>query len=155
MKELNRLIQEGIVIKDSYSSKEEFLNSISDYLIKEGYVTPEFKQEILKRENEFPTGLITRSINVSIPHSETEYVLKESIIIAVPPEKIKFNRMDIPDEEIEVEAIFVLLLKEKERHITVLQQLAELLQWEELHKIKYCSSNEDIEQLLREVCKNA
>lgn len=149
MKELNELIQKGIVIKESYSDKIDFLSRISDYLIEKEYVVPGFRSEIIKREKEFPTGLVTKSINVSIPHSETEYVLKEGIVIAIPPEKIKFNRMDDPDEEIEVEVSLILLLKDKNKHITVLQQLAKLLQSEQLYKIKYCDSKEDIEQLLK------
>lgn len=149
MKELNELIQKGIVVKENYSDKVDFLGRVSDYLIENGYVVPEYKSEIIRRENEFPTGLVTKSINVSIPHSETEYVIKEGIVIAIPPEKIKFRRMDAPDQEIEVEVSFLLLLKDKSKHITVLQQLAELLQWEDLYKIKYCESKEDIEKLLK------
>lgn len=149
MKELNELIQKGIVIKEKYSDKIDFLSRVSEYLIENEYVVPMFKEEIIKREIQFPTGLITRSINVSIPHSEVDYVLKESIIIAIPSEKIKFNRMDNPDEEIEVEASIILLLKGKNKHIVVLSQLAELLQSEQLYKIKYCDSKEDIEQLLK------
>lgn len=154
MKELNSLIQEGIIIKENYTDRDDLLNSISDYLTLNGYVTPEFKQEILKRENQFPTGLVTKSINVSIPHSETEYILKEGIIIVIPSKKIGFNRMDNPDELIEVEVSFILLLNEKNKHIAVLQQLAELLQWEGLYKIKHCGSKEDVEQLLKGVSVN-
>lgn len=154
MKELNSLIQEGIIIIKNYSSKEDLLNSISDLLISKEYVTPEFKEEILKREYQFPTGLVTRTINVSIPHSEAEYVIKESIIIVIHPEKVAFTRMDSPGEEIEVEVSFVLLLKDKNRHIRVLQQLAQLLQWEGLHKIRNCSTKEDVEQLLKGVSVN-
>jgi PTS system galactitol-specific IIA component len=149
MNELNELIQKGIVIKEKYFDKIDFLSRVSEYLIENEYVIPMFKDEIIKREIQFPTGLITRSINVSIPHSEVEYVLKESIIIAIPSEKIKFNRMDKPDEEIEVEVSIILLLKGKNKHIVVLQQLAELLQSEQLYKIKYCNSKKDIEQLLK------
>ncbi len=149
MKELIELIQKGIVIKESYSDKVNFLSMASDYLIEKEYVVPEYKTEIIKREKEFPTGLVTKSINISIPHSETEYVLREGIVIAILPEKIKFNRMDNPDEEIEVEVSFILLLKDKNKHISVLQQLADLLQSRQLFKIKYCNSKEDIEQLLK------
>lgn len=154
MKELIELIQKGIVIKENYSDKINFLSNVSDYLIEKEYVIPEFKREIIKREEEFPTGLVTKSINISIPHSETEYILKEGIVIAIPYEKIKFNRMDNPDEEIEVEISFVLLLKDKHKHITVLQQLAVLLQSEQLYKIKHCDSKEDIEQLLKGMVVN-
>lgn len=154
MKELINLIQEGTVLKENYVSRDDLLSSISDYLILNGYVKPEFKEEILNRENQFPTGLITKTINISIPHSETEYVLKEGIIIVIPTENIGFNRMDSPEEEIEVEVSFILLLREKNRHIAVLQQLAKLLQWEGLRKIKDCSSREDVEQLLKGVSVN-
>lgn len=154
MNELNNLIQEGIIIKQNYSTKEDLLNSISDYLIAHEYVKPQFKQEILKREYQFPTGLVTKTINVSIPHSEAEYVLRESVIIIIHPEKVAFNRMDSPDEEIEVEVSFVLLIKDKNRHIRVLQQLARLLQWEGLQNIKNCSTKEDVEQLLKGVSVN-
>lgn len=149
MKELIELIQKGMVVKESYFDKIDFLSKVSDCLIEKGYVVPEYRSEIIKREKEFPTGLVTKSINVSIPHSETEYVLREGIVIAIPPEKIKFNRMDNPDEEIEVEVSFILLLKDKNKHIAVLQELAGLLQSENLYKIKYCDSKEDIEQLLK------
>ena len=151
MKELRELIQKGIFIKENYSDKIDFLGKTSDYLIEKGYVIPQFKEEIIKREMEFPTGLVTKSINISIPHSETEYVLKEGIIVAILPEKIKFNRMDNPEEEIQVEVSFILLLKDKDRHIVILQQLAELLQWRKLYKIRECDSKRDIEQLLGEM----
>lgn len=154
MKELNELIQNGALIKNNFLNKFDFLNKISEYLIDNGYVIPRYKDEIIKREKQFPTGLITRSINVSIPHSETEYVLKEAIIVVIYPDKVKFNRMDNPDAEIEVEVSFILLLKEKNKHIKVLQQLSNLLQSEMLYKIKSCDSKNDVEQLLKEIDKN-
>lgn len=154
MKELNELILSGEVIKSDSSDKYDFLNKISDYLIEKGYVIPKFKDKIIKREKQFPTGLITKTINISIPHSETEYVLKEGIIVVIYPDKIKFNRMDKPDEEIEVEVSFILLLKDKNKHIKVLQQLSELLQSDKLYKIRNCKSRKDVQQLLKEIDKS-
>ncbi len=150
MKELGELIRDGEFIKKDYVDKVDFLNDISDFLIERGFVKEKFKEEIIKREEQFPTGLLTKRMNVSIPHSEEEYVLKEGIIVTNFPKKLKFNRMDKPNEEIKVDISFILLLKDKNKHITVLQQLADLFQSQMLLEIKNCNSKEDIYQLLRE-----
>lgn len=149
MHELNSLIESGKLLKGEFKNREDFFKHINEYLLKEGYVTEKFFEKLLEREIMYPTGLQTKSICVSLPHCESEYVYKNGIIVAVFSKPVEFNRMDDPDESIEVKVSFVLLVKDKERHLPALQQLMILFQSEQLAKIVEAESLEEVLELIR------
>ena len=151
MKELISLIESGKFIKGDFKDKEDFFIQINDNLLKEGYVSVNFLEKLLNREITYPTGLQTKSLAVSIPHCESEYIYKNGIVVAIFNNPVKFNRMDVPEETINVKISFILLVKDKEKHLHSLQQLMMLFQSEQLSKIVEVESLEEVLELIKGV----
>lgn len=150
MEEFLELVKNGYFQRKTYGSRQEYLSDTADMLEREGLVKPGFKKVLMDREENYPTGIQTMTLPVSIPHAEFSYVNRESIVVTVLEKPVLFRRMDMPEEEIEAEISFMLLLRDAHSHLTVLQQLSGLLQSEKLVKIREADSIEKLEFLLRE-----
>ena len=55
------------------------IEELSHILYKKGYVKESYTSAILEREKQFPTGLKTPGINIAMPHTYPEHVIKPAI----------------------------------------------------------------------------
>lgn len=149
MASLIQFIQAGKFLRGNFLDREDYFKRVTDDLLKEGYITEGFNKAIIDREKEYPTGIQTMSMGVSIPHCDTEYVIKNAIIISVFDTPIKFYRMDQPDELIDIKVSFMLLIKDKESHLITLQQLVSLFQSSVLPKIVNQHSLQEVIELIK------
>ena len=150
MEEFLELVKKGYLRKKTYDSREEYLSDTAGMLEREGLVKAGFKKVRMDREEQYPTGIKTLTLPVSIPHAEFSYVNRESIVVTVFEKPVAFRRMDAPDEEVEAEVSFMLLLRDAHSHLTVLQQLSGLLQSDRLEQIKKADSVETLAKILQE-----
>lgn len=118
--------QNLIFVDVSYNNCFEFLENIAEELLNLGYVKNSFKNAIIEREKVFPTGLPVEPIGVAIPHCDSEHVNKEGIAFVRFKDDVKFTNMD-GEGEIDVKIAFVLIVKEKEKQVGVLQKLMEVV----------------------------
>lgn len=152
MAELVRLAGMGIFQKKSYCDRKEYFKDTAKMLLERGIVSREFETVIMEREAQYPTGIVTGTIPVSIPHAEFRCVEKESIVITVYKKPVSFFRMDSPEEEIEAELSFMLLLKDADSHLNMLKQLSGLLQSPRLREIRKADDMAGVLRIIREVC---
>ncbi|MBP1040886.1 PTS sugar transporter subunit IIA [Vagococcus sp. BWB3-3] len=132
--------------------RTELLEKMSDVLIAERYVKDSYKEAVILREKEFPTGLPTKGISVAIPHTESQHVIHEGFLVGIVETPVIFEVMASPGEEVPVEIIFMLAIKEPENQLVMLQKLIGLCQNERaLAMIKEGKEVESINQLLREI----
>lgn len=126
-------------------SSSEVLQYLSDRLENLGIVKSSYKQAILERENEFPTGITFGEYGIAIPHTDVEHVIKPQIGVMTLHEPVKFIQMASDDISVEVNTVFILALKEAHNQLDILQKLMELLQntevMDEINKLK--NSDED------------
>jgi PTS system galactitol-specific IIA component len=107
-------------------SKEEILSFLSDELQKAGYVKEGYKESLIKREQEHPTGLgLPNSINVAIPHTETDLANENVFVIAIPKNEVKFKKIDDENKEISVDLIFLFVIKDPNTYLKLLARLTE------------------------------
>ncbi|WJP97285.1 PTS sugar transporter subunit IIA [Macrococcus bovicus] len=126
---LQPFLHEALIFHhQSFSSKEELFSHIQQEALKSGYITEQFEEKIAEREKSFPTGLEVGNLNIAIPHTDPEYVLKQFIAIYTLKEPIKFRRMDDPSADTAVSIVFVLGLNEPHAQLEVLQDLMAKLQ---------------------------
>lgn len=144
------LVKKGFFQKKAYKNRGEYLSDTADMLAREGLVKDGFKKVLMDREDNYPTGIKTMTVPVSIPHAEFSYVNQESIVVTVFEQPVAFRRMDAPEEEVGAEVSFMLLLRDAHSHLTVLQQLSGLLQSAKLEQIKRAGSIETLETILGE-----
>ncbi|GGV12880.1 PTS sugar transporter subunit IIA [Lactobacillus acetotolerans] len=102
----------GYVSKQS--DRDQVLKETYDHLRKHGYVKGNFLQHIIKREDNYPTGLDTTTLgpnlpNIAVPHTEGEFVNARLIVPVALTKPVIFKNMIKPDKELRVKFVFMLL----------------------------------------------
>ena len=142
-------------IFSAYTSqnKEEMLRSLSFELFKKGYVKDSFVDGVLHRERTNPTGLqVEDLINIAIPHTDIDNVNHPTIVVIKKSDHTDFifNRLDEPTEEIPVQVVFLLVVKEPNGYVDFLADLTGLFQESAFIDLLLSSSPEQICQTLVE-----
>lgn len=151
MENLVRLLNNGFFFKKEFNSKNDFFEFADQFLQSKYIVNSRFLPMIIERELHYPTGLITSTIPVAIPHTEFESVEMDSILICSFIKPLQFNRMDNPDEILDVTLAFLLLIKNKDNHINFLMDLMTLLQSNKLSYIKEANTLQECIQIIKEI----
>lgn len=126
---ISGLLDESLIFIDvSFENKSDLLDYMSSQLYAKHYVKEEYIQGVKDREKQYPTGLELQGTNCAIPHSEMEYVNKPCVSIARLESPVVFQSMENPAEEIEVFLVFMLAIDDGHKQVSVLQELADLLQ---------------------------
>jgi PTS system galactitol-specific IIA component len=103
--------EENVLINVDADCKEDVIRLLTELLVENGCVTPEYYDVLIKREEEYPTGLPTDGAKVAIPHGFSEgSVLKPALGIATLKRPVVFRNMVSKDEEISVEIVFLFAL---------------------------------------------
>lgn len=151
MQKLKELFENGYFLREDFKTKNDFFKEAARILKNDSVVTEGFYEAILQREAQFPTGLVTLSIPVAIPHTEFEYVNKESIVFCNFDNPLSFNRMDDPTQTVSAEFAIMLLIKDKNNHMESLVELMELIQSEQLVELKRAKTYEECMKIISEV----
>ncbi len=122
------MIRETLILLDeNYENQRDFFEQISKKLIEEKIVKEGYFEALLKREEEFPTGLPVTP-GVAIPHLSSDYSLENRIIYVRLEEPIKFMEMGTDDQYVDVKHVFFLVLKDGHDHIELLSSIIGLIQ---------------------------
>lgn len=151
MEEIIKLVEKGNFQVRKFRTWQEYMEDSAERLFQNGSVTDGFFAALVEREKKYPTGLQTMSITAALPHAEFQYVKTELIDITVFEKPVLFHQMDEPEQEIEVEAAFMLLLKEPHAHLKALQELMQLFQSEHFPEIRAVREKKELLNLLKEV----
>ena len=116
------------LFKESDHTKESALKKLSTQLYTKSFVTDDFYEQILKREKNFPTGLIINGIGVAIPHTDSQFVRRSQIAFLSLTNPVEFYEMGTNSTPVEVRIVFMLALKEPHEQLTMLQNLIAMFQ---------------------------
>jgi PTS system galactitol-specific IIA component len=120
--------------RNELQSKNQLLEDMAKYLIDKGYVKQTFIHAIKEREKKFPTGLQTRDVNVALPHTDAEHVIKSAILVSVLKKPIEFGLMEDNKKRVPVNIVFMLAVHNPENQLLLLQKLVNLFQEEGMLK---------------------
>lgn len=124
--------EEMIFLNSSFKDRQEAIAFMADRLFEGGYVKDTYKERILKREEDYPTGLKGQYCNFALTHTECEYVKKPAYAVAILKDAVDFEHMEIEEGLLPVDVIFMLALDSHDGHLLFLQKLAEFMQKKEL-----------------------
>lgn len=131
------------------SSAEEVIESLGELLYQQGYVKDTFITSAIERERKFATGLPLGEINVALPHTDIDHVIRPAIAVGVLDSPVDFCTMGNPDKTIPVSVVFLLAIKDAQHQVGMLKCFAEFLQVPELVKeMTTAKSTKKIEQIL-------
>ena len=132
------------------SSNTDALTQLANHLHDAGVVTSEYKDAILKREASFPTGLMTQTIGVAIPHCDPDKVVEPQIGFMRLKEPVTFHQMG-DNAEIQVKVLFMLALKKSDDQLTMLQKLMALFQNQEaMDEVQKVTSVDEFIDLMKQ-----
>ncbi|MBF0778232.1 PTS sugar transporter subunit IIA [Streptococcus cuniculi] len=76
------MLQADLVKLDcNVSNHVDLFQLIGKELKEKGYVTDQYVEALLEREQQFPTGLKTKFVNIAIPHTDPQVIEKPFIFI--------------------------------------------------------------------------
>lgn len=151
--ELEQLDDNIIFLNKNFSSREDMFKSISHELLDNNYVTEQYLEKVIQRENEHPTGFKLKTLNVAMPHVDCEFVKKDGMFVVTSKEGIIFKNAET-DEDLPVNIIFGLLLKQSDTHLTFLMKLASSFSNDMiLQKIVESNNKLEIKNILKDILK--
>jgi galactitol PTS system EIIA component len=107
------------------TSKEEAIKTLAAGLYTLDYVREGYVENVIKREETFPTGLPT-SIPVAICHTEAQYVKQSALAVGTLVTPIAFLEMGTPERTVNAEIIFLLALNDPKQQVPWLKKMASL-----------------------------
>ncbi|UDM78528.1 PTS sugar transporter subunit IIA [Vagococcus fluvialis] len=124
--------EEVVLFQSATITQEEALTKLGNKMLEKNIVNEHFLENVLKREQTYPTGLAVNGIGIAIPHTDSEFVIKSQLGFMSLEDPVTFYEMGTLDQEVEVRLIFMLALKEAHEQLAMLQQLIELFQKDEV-----------------------
>jgi galactitol PTS system EIIA component len=151
---MNELISilnpEFVYFQKEVDTNYDTLSYLADQLFEKGVVKESFKEALLLREKEFPTGLPTEGVGVAIPHTEAKYVNENRVAISLLANPVSFQMMGIPENEVKVSIVFLLALKDAKGHLELLRALMELIQKPQLlRELTHTNSKEEVIEIIQ------
>ncbi|WP_163972136.1 PTS sugar transporter subunit IIA [Oceanobacillus halotolerans] len=126
------IFDESTILLDLESdTKEDVLTKMGSNLVDKELVKESYIDAVIKRENEFATGLPTSGVSVAIPHTDVEHVNQKTISMAVLKEPVEFGVMGDDSETTPVKVVFMLAMDQPHSQLTLLQKLMQVFQDED------------------------
>ena len=142
--------EENLISPLVANTQEEAIEKLGGLLFKNGYVKESFVPAVTAREKEFATGLPTSEVGVAIPHTDAHHVIKQAVAVGVLSRPVAFSEMgDLEDKKVDVRLIFMLAVPDKNKVMTVLQQVIAIIQSKDFLKSIISTTNRaDLVELL-------
>lgn len=148
-------VREDLIFIDlDFNSREELIKYMSDQMMSVGKVKDTYCNAVLERELKYPTGLNTGDLKVAIPHTDPVHVKSAGIAVATLDKQVEFKNMEDPNQNIDVDLVFMLAVANPEAQVPLLVKLMGIFSNKELlKKIKESKTKNEIKQILEELIK--
>lgn len=108
------MFTEDLTFTSKQTTTNKVFSEIAKELLKRNLVTTDFLENLISREESYPTGMDMSIVspnlpNIAIPHTETEFVKTCAIIPIKLETPISFYNMISPQEQLEVTYLFMIL----------------------------------------------
>ncbi|KOF56964.1 MULTISPECIES: PTS sugar transporter subunit IIA [Clostridium] len=119
-------------------TKDEVLDELIDILYKDGKVTnkQELKDAVLKREEEFSTGI---GMGIAIPHGKCSAVKEPTITFGLSKEGVDYQSMD--DKPAKLFFLIAVPQESSDVHLKALSEISRKLMHEDVRERLYNSNN--------------
>lgn len=146
--------KEFIFTEVKAKSYEEALSFLSDKLLKKKVVKKGYKEALLQRELEYPTGLPIGKNNIAIPHTYPQYAKKQIIAIAILKEPVLFQSMEDREVSIPVKVVICLVMCKEDSNVKLFSKLLHFFTNEENMDLLWnCKKVDEVWYLLQQLEK--
>jgi PTS system galactitol-specific IIA component len=138
-----------VVLNMEAENSNEIIEQLGTLLLAKGHVKDSYIQAVLEREKNLPTGLSIGDFCVAIPHTDSGHVNQSNIAIATLKNSSVFHSMVNPEEQLNVEVVFLLAVKDPNLQVQLLKNLMSIFQDKELLiKLRNVRSKKEVSRLL-------
>lgn len=135
-----------IFINESFKNRNEIFEYLNSKLLEKGYVKDSFLKGIVDREENYPTGLQTPICGIAIPHTDSEHIKEEKLVVLTLNEPVEFENMD-GSSDVDVKIVIMMLIKGGDNQIYMLQRLFSMFL--ENNKIEVIKNATDKDEIIR------
>jgi len=107
-------------------NREGILHFLCTKMTEKGYVTDQYYEQVINRENVHPTGLPTLPFASAVAHADPIGVNCTGITLAILRDPVIFNAMDNPTQELQVSLVFLMAFIKGDQ-IAVLRWISNVL----------------------------
>ena len=126
------LDEKNILLGLEAEDRNDCIRKIAAVMEKNGYLGPDYAEEAIRREEQYPTGLPTDGVVVAIPHANKGTVHHTGIGMAVLAKPVPFYNMADHGQQLQVEMVFLLANTDPNQQLDDLRRLMECFCEEEL-----------------------
>lgn len=132
------------------ADRDQVLTAMAHQLDESGVTNAGFLEALLKREENYPTGLPI-SGGVAIPHTDPQYVARDALAVTTLRTPVLFGQMGGSEEdEVSVSVVILMALSNADDHLSMLQNIVKSIQDGDLMKtIRNAAEPEEIVSLVR------
>lgn len=137
----------GIKTDEKLKNNNDALEKTAQILFDEGLVKDSYIGAVKEREKAFPTALEFENYSIAIPHTDSNHVNSDAMVINILEKPVSFEQMATEELYTDVAIIVMLAIKNKEKQVPYLQALIEIFQdKEKISKLLESENNDIIEE---------
>ncbi|MFH1446539.1 MAG: PTS sugar transporter subunit IIA [Chloroflexota bacterium] len=145
------LSEDLIALGITLEKKEEVIKVLADKLKAKGYVKDGYYENVVSREEKFPTGLPT-IIPVALCHTEAQFVNQSALAVGTMAHPVEFCEMGTPERNIKAEIIFLLALNDPKDQVGWLKKMVTVFKSKEtLEAIRDATDKTVLIELLKRI----
>lgn len=127
------MLDERLIVLDAdVHSAEDCIRLMAARFREYGYVKPGYEDAVIEREKSLPTGLPGKGVNLAIPHTNSELVIKPAVGVILPREPVAFGMMGTEGTKLDCGVILPLVVKDPKQQIGMLKRMMTIIQDGEL-----------------------
>ena len=129
---IDTLLSESLILtRQSFADQSELFNFVHNKLLSLNLVHTSYLNGVTSREELYPTGLNLGNHCVAIPHTDSEHIQKDFLLVITFETPISFYQMDDDEKEIDVDMCVFFGLKEGKDNPLILQDIFHFIQEKE------------------------
>lgn len=123
------MLDERLVILDAdVKTAEDCIRLMAELFENYGYVKPGYGDAVVKREQEYPTGLPGKEMNLAIPHTNSQLVNRPAVGVIIPRRPISFSMMGMKETLLDCELVMPLVVQDPKRQLQMLKKMMKIIQ---------------------------
>lgn len=133
MSDYSELFEKELIFLDVDAvDRNDLFKKIAAKLSEHGLVKDSFQDALIKREDEFPTGVVTQYLPIALPHANPENVNHPFIVVVKTKKEIHVQQMGTNEDEETRNFFFLGIVKEtQDLQVKLLQRFMQLMNSQE------------------------